>query len=70
MYESGLPYMLDPHTLNTLGPENFNGALRLNQFAAHFRIDSLNQVFSYDLSIVQIGQCSVPKGGVVMTQHT
>lgn len=54
MYETGLPYVLDPHTLNTLGPENFNGALRLKQFAAHFRIDSQNQVLRDNLSTVHL----------------
>ena len=44
MYETGLPYVLDPHTLDTLGTDTFNGALMLSQFAAHFRIDSENDV--------------------------
>ena len=46
VYETGLPHVLDPHTLDTLGPDNFGGALKLKQFAAHFRIDSENNVRS------------------------
>lgn len=39
VYETSLPYSLDPHTLETLGMETFNGALTLKAFAAHFRLD-------------------------------
>ncbi len=39
MYETGLPHTLDPHTLETVGIDNFNGALTLKAFAAHFRLD-------------------------------
>jgi all-trans-8'-apo-beta-carotenal 15,15'-oxygenase len=38
-YETGTPYCLDPHTLTTVGPEDFNGRLQLGCLAAHFRID-------------------------------
>ena len=44
MYETGLPHTLDPHTLETLGPDTFNGALTLKAFAAHFRIDARQDV--------------------------
>ncbi len=44
MYETGLPYCMDPHTLDTLGADTFNGALTLNSFAAHFRIDAQQEV--------------------------
>ena len=40
-----MPHCLDPHTLETLGPENLNGHLSLGSFAAHYRIDPDNQVF-------------------------
>ena len=43
-YETGVPYCLDPHTLETLGPDNLNGHLQLGCFAAHFRIDSERKV--------------------------
>lgn len=39
-YETGVPYCLDPHTLETLGPDYLNGHLQFGCFAAHFRIDS------------------------------
>ena len=38
-YETGLPYCLDPHTLNTLGPDDLGGQLKLKTLAAHFRLD-------------------------------
>lgn len=38
-YETGLPYCLDPHTLNTLGPDDLGGQLKLRALAAHFRLD-------------------------------
>lgn len=43
-YETGLPHTLDLHTLETLGLDDFNGALKLKAFAAHFRIDMHNKV--------------------------
>lgn len=42
-YETGLPHTLDPHTLDTLGLDDFNGALKLKAFAAHFRLDMKNK---------------------------
>ena len=44
VYETGLPHCLDPHTLETLGLEDFNGALRVKALAAHFRLDMKNKV--------------------------
>ena len=38
-YETGLPYCLDPHTLNTLGADDLGGTLKLKTLAAHFRLD-------------------------------
>ena len=43
-YETGLPHTLDPHTLDTLGLDDFNGTLKLKAFGAHFRIDMKNKV--------------------------
>jgi all-trans-8'-apo-beta-carotenal 15,15'-oxygenase len=40
-----MPYCLDPHTLETLGPDDLCGALKLKALAAHFRIDAENQVW-------------------------
>lgn len=40
LYETGLPYELDPRTLDTLGPDDLAGALTLGTMAAHFRVDA------------------------------
>ncbi|XP_001635106.2 apocarotenoid-15,15'-oxygenase [Nematostella vectensis] len=39
-YETGIPHCLDPYSLETLGPDDLNGALELKALAAHFRIDA------------------------------
>ena len=39
-YETGLPYSLDPATLDTKGKETFDSTLRLKRLGAHFRIDT------------------------------
>lgn len=39
LYETQVPYCLDPYTLETLGPETLNGKLSLRNAAAHFRFD-------------------------------
>jgi len=41
LYETSIPYCLDPYTLESLGPEDLNGHLTLKNAAAHFRIDPL-----------------------------
>ncbi|MEE2751684.1 MAG: carotenoid oxygenase family protein, partial [Myxococcota bacterium] len=39
-WEGGLPYAVDPHTLDTQGPFHFEGALSENEaFLAHVRLD-------------------------------
>ena len=38
---------MDPYTLDTLGEETFNGALKVKAFAAHFRLDMTQQVFTH-----------------------
>ncbi|XP_031554607.1 uncharacterized protein LOC116291575 [Actinia tenebrosa] len=43
-YETSMPYCLDPYTLETLGPDDLCGALKLKALAAHFRIDAENQL--------------------------
>lgn len=48
MYETGLPYTMDPHTLETTGADTFNGALTLKAFAAHFRLDMKQGVSKLD----------------------
>ena len=41
LWEGGLPHAVDPHTLETIGPENFRGALAPgDSFLAHTRIDA------------------------------
>eukprot|EP00012_Vannella_robusta_P007097 CAMPEP_0206194036 /NCGR_PEP_ID=MMETSP0166-20121206/6946_1 /ASSEMBLY_ACC=CAM_ASM_000260 /TAXON_ID=95228 /ORGANISM="Vannella robusta, Strain DIVA3 518/3/11/1/6" /LENGTH=501 /DNA_ID=CAMNT_0053610909 /DNA_START=69 /DNA_END=1574 /DNA_ORIENTATION=+ len=54
-WESGLPYSLDPVTLETIGRDNLGGALdESNCLAAHFRYDSVHDrlvTFSLRLSL-------------------
>ncbi|KAG0268375.1 hypothetical protein DFQ27_006867 [Actinomortierella ambigua] len=38
-YEVGLPYCLDPTSLETLGEDNLNGTLSLKVLGAHYRYD-------------------------------
>jgi hypothetical protein len=70
LYETGLPYALDPRTLHTLGPDNLGGALKLGAMAAHFRYDSVKDsradrdlpqtadaIASKELAIEQLAQC-------------
>lgn len=40
--EDGLPHRLDPHTLETLGPWDFEGAWRSQTFTAHPKIDPVS----------------------------
>ena len=40
LYETGLPYSLDPRTLSTLGEDNLGGVLSQGSMGAHFRYDS------------------------------
>ena len=47
-----MPYTLDPHTLETLGADTFNGALTLNAFAAHFRLDMKKDVRAITIRVV------------------
>lgn len=54
MYETGLPYCLDPHTLETVGMDTFNGALTLKAFAAHFRLDMKKDVNKLVIIIVYL----------------
>ena len=54
-WESGLPYCLDPVTLDTIGKDTLGGVLdKANCLAAHFRIDSKQDLlvtFSLRLSL-------------------
>ncbi len=47
VYETKYPYCLDPQTLDTLGEETLNGTLKLKVFAAHFRLDMINNVSQF-----------------------
>lgn len=51
-YETQLPYCLDPHTLETIGLETFNGAATLRAMAAHFRLDMVNKVHQQEPILV------------------
>ncbi len=39
--EDGLPYEIDPNTLETIGPWDFNGDWKSETFTAHPKIDSV-----------------------------
>lgn len=39
LYETGLPYCLDPSNLATLGPDTLGDTLTTGTMAAHFRVD-------------------------------
>lgn len=38
LYESSLPYQLDPASLSTIGPSDLDGAIRAGPLAAHYRV--------------------------------
>ena len=44
VYETALPYCLDPYTLNTLGKDDLGGCIQLSALAAHFRLDMIKKV--------------------------
>ena len=41
LYETGLPYAMDPRTLMTLGADDLGGALTHGTMSAHFRYDAV-----------------------------
>ena len=61
MYETGLPYTLDPHTLETVGMDTFNGALTLKAFAAHFRLDMKQGVSCFIGMVLDSGSFMLKK---------
>jgi all-trans-8'-apo-beta-carotenal 15,15'-oxygenase len=54
LWEGGRPYRLDPHTLDTIGAENFGGALkRLGAFSAHPKRDpATGEVYNFGLDLL------------------
>jgi carotenoid cleavage dioxygenase len=40
--EDGLPYQIDPETLDTLGPQDFDGQWKAQTFTAHTKIDPVS----------------------------
>ena len=60
MYETQLPYCLDPHTLETIGLETFNGAATLKAMAAHFRLDMIHKVICIQMLLpYQVSRCGM-----------
>jgi all-trans-8'-apo-beta-carotenal 15,15'-oxygenase len=53
LWEGGNPYALDPDTLDTLGPQNFDGGLRwLGAFSAHPKVDPLTgDLFNFGIEV-------------------
>ena len=74
VYETKYPHCLDPHTLETLGEETLNGALKVRAFAAHFRLDMKNEVRFVPLMTFIVYNCqvhlwSIYATGIVATQY-
>jgi len=58
-WESGLPYYLDPATLETVGKDDLNGTLKGSRcLAAHFRHDPVsNRLVTFSFQLAMSGQC-------------
>lgn len=56
LWELGRPYRLDPETLETLGEEDFGGALTwLGAFSAHPKVDpGTGEVFNFGLELLPV----------------
>ena len=67
--EDGIPYRVDPHTLETLGSYTFDGALKSETMTAHVRIDPVTgEMFFYGyeadgLASTKVAYCIVDKDG-------
>jgi len=60
-WESGLPYSLDPATLETHGKETLGGVLKESRcLAAHFRYDpSTDRLVTFSFQLYMSGQCKL-----------
>jgi carotenoid cleavage dioxygenase len=58
--EEGLPYEIDPNTLDTLGPTDFDGAWKSQTFTAHPKYDpATGETISYGYEAKGLASCDV-----------
>ncbi|WP_374531932.1 carotenoid oxygenase family protein, partial [Novosphingobium sp.] len=73
--EDGLPYRVDPRTLETLGSYNFDGALKSETMTAHVRIDAATgELFFYGyeadgLASTKVAYCVVGADGKLKSEQ-
>jgi carotenoid cleavage dioxygenase len=73
--EDGRPYEINPHTLETVGPFDFDGKLRSQTMTAHVRIDPQSQemfFFGYEaggLCTRDIAYCIADRDGVLRSEQ-
>ncbi len=73
--EDGRPYRIDPHTLDTLGSYDFDGALKSETMTAHVRIDPVTQemfFFGYEadgLASTKVAYCHTDKHGKLVSEQ-
>ena len=73
--EDGLPYRVDPRTLETMGSYNFDGALKSETMTAHVRVDAATgELFAYGyeadgLASDTISYFIVGPDGALTTEH-
>jgi len=73
--EDGLPYEVNPHTLETVGRWNYHGALRSETMTAHARIDPATGemfFFGYEaggLCTTDIAYCVADKDGNLVSEQ-
>jgi carotenoid cleavage dioxygenase len=74
--EDGRPYLINPHTLETLGSYDFGGKLKSETMTAHVRIDPVTgEMFFYgyeadSLASTKIAYCIVDKEGSLVREQS
>lgn len=73
--EDGRPYRIDPRTLETLGPHDFDGKLRSQTMTAHVRIDPASGemfFFGYEadgLASTKVAYCIADRQGRLVSEQ-
>ncbi len=73
--EDGLPYRVNPHTLETIGRYDFDGKLRSETMTAHVRIDSkTGELFFYGYEAdgpasTKVAYCIADKAGTLVREQ-
>lgn len=73
--EDGLPYRVDPRTLDTIGSYNFGGALKSETMTAHVRVDPVTgEMFFYGyeadgLASAKVAYCVVGADGQLKSEQ-